>query len=281
LSAAKVYATVSHRHVYGLLFRVLWPLAAQRAFATFDLEYPEQLQGPVSNGQVLVSSPALLKRIGHLPAGEARWRAVFSSGGMLAPEAVADATRVLGVAPIEVLGSTETSGVGWRHAAPRFVAFPSVELRTSADELLEVRSPFSGCDDWLRMGDRVRLHEDGGIELLGRADRIAKIEDKRISLAEIEAQLGAHPWVKDSAAVALDRGGRQQIGAVVELNDRGRTALAERGRAALGRELKAALRGKIDAVAMPRVFRYCDSIPVDAQGKRQAAALAALFAAPR
>jgi len=281
LSAAKVYATVSHRHVYGLLFRVLWPLAAQRAFATFDLEYPEQLQGPVSNGQVLVSSPALLKRIGHLPAGEARWRAVFSSGGMLAPEAVADATRVLGVAPIEVLGSTETSGVGWRRAAARFAAFPSVELRTSADELLEVRSPFSGCDDWLRMGDRVRLHEDGGIELLGRADRIAKIEDKRISLAEIEAQLGAHPWVKDSAAVALDRGGRQQIGAVVELNDRGRTALAERGRAALGRELKAALRGKIDAVAMPRVFRYCDSIPVDAQGKRQAAALAVLFGASR
>jgi acyl-coenzyme A synthetase/AMP-(fatty) acid ligase len=282
LSAAQVYATVSHRHVYGLLFRVLWPLGAQRAFATFDLEYPEQLQGPVSNGQVLVSSPALLKRIGHLAAGEARWRAVFSSGGMLSAEAGADATRVLGVAPIEVLGSTETSGVGWRRvAAPRFAALPSVELRTSADELLEVRSPFSGCDDWLRMGDRVRLHEDGGIELLGRADRIAKIEDKRISLAEIEAQLGAHPWVKDSAAVALDRGGRQHIGAVVELNASGRAALAERGRAALGRELRAALRGRIDAVAMPRVFRYRDSIPVDAQGKRQAAALAALFAASR
>jgi acyl-coenzyme A synthetase/AMP-(fatty) acid ligase len=277
-----VYATVSHRHVYGLLFRVLWPLGAHRPFATFDLEYPEQLLGPLSNGHVLVSSPALLKRIGHLAAGEARWRAVFSSGGVLPTEAGADATRVLGVAPIEVLGSTETSGVGWRRAAaPRFVAFPSVELRTSADELLEVRSPFSGSNDWLRMGDRVRLHEGGGIELLGRADRIAKIEDKRISLREIETHLAGHPWVKDSAAVALDRGGRQHVGAVVELNERGRAALAERGRAALGRELRAALRGKIEAVAVPRVFRYCDRIPVDAQGKRQAAALAALFAAPR
>ncbi len=282
LGAAQVYATVSHRHVYGLLFRVLWPLSAHRPFATFDLEYPEQLLGTVSNGQVLVSSPALLKRIGHLAAGEARWRAVFSSGGMLPAEAGADAARVLGVAPIEVLGSTETSGVAWRRAAAvRFAALPSVELRTSADELLEVRSPFSGSNDWLCMGDRVRLHEDGGIELLGRADRVAKIEDKRISLSEIETHLAAHPWVKDSAAVALDRGGRQHIGAVVELNERGRAALAERGRAAMGRELRATLRGKIDAVAVPRVFRYRDGIPVDAQGKRQAAALAALFAAPR
>jgi acyl-coenzyme A synthetase/AMP-(fatty) acid ligase len=49
----------------------------------------------------------------------------------------------------------------------------------------------------------------------------------------------------------------------------------------MGRELRAALRGKIDAVAVPRVFRYRDGIPVDAQGKRQAAVLAALFAAPR
>jgi len=282
LSGARVYATVSHRHVYGLLFRVLWPLSGRRPFATFDLEYPEQLLGPVSNGQVLVSSPALLKRIGHLPAGEARWRAVFSSGGVLPMEAGADAARVLGVSPIEVLGSTETSGVGWRRAGvARFAALPSVELRTSADDLLEVRSPFSGCDDWLRMGDRVRLHPGGGIELLGRADRIAKIEDKRISLSEIETHLGAHPWVKDSAAVALDRAGRQHIGAIVELTESGRAALADRGRAAMGRELRAALRGKIDAVAVPRVFRYRDGIPVDAQGKRQAAALAALFAVPR
>jgi acyl-coenzyme A synthetase/AMP-(fatty) acid ligase len=224
----------------------------------------------------------LLKRLGHLAAGEARWRAVFSSGGVLPDEAGADATRVLGVAPIEVLGSTETSGVGWRRVGtPRFAPFPSVELRTSSEELLEVRSPFSGVSDWLRMGDRVHLLAEGGIELLGRADRIAKIEDKRISLPEIEARLGEHPWVKDSAAVALERGGRQHIGAVIELSESGRAALAERGRAALSRELRAALRGKIDAVGVPRVFRYRDGIPVDAQGKRQAAALAALFAGPR
>jgi len=189
----------------------------------------------------------------------------------------AAAARVLGVPPIEVLGSTETSGVAWRTApAQRFTPFPSVELRVSADELLEVRSPFSGADDWQRMGDRARL-DGGAIELLGRADRVAKIEDKRVSLTEIETALMAHRFVKDAAAVALERRGRQYVGAVVELTVDGRAALAG-GRAALGAELRRAVRGKVDAVAVPRVFRYRDAIPVDAQGKRQVAALAALFA---
>ena len=43
VGTARVYSTVSHRHVYGMLFSVLWPLLQRRPFATFRLEYPEQL----------------------------------------------------------------------------------------------------------------------------------------------------------------------------------------------------------------------------------------------
>jgi len=273
------YSTVSHRHVYGLLFRVLWPLLGGRPFATFNLEYPEQLQGDVGEGHVLISSPALLKRIGHLPARSARWHAVFSSGGVLPPEAAADARRVLGVDTTEILGSTETSGVAWRTAGtPAFATLPSVEVRATRDELLEVRSPFSGHVGWQVMGDRVAFRGDGRFELLGRADRVAKIEDKRVSLTEIEGHLSAHRYVKDVVVLPLDDGARQRIGAVVELTGAGRTALEELGRAAVGAELKAVLRGKIDAIALPRKFRFPDAIPVDAQGKRQIAQLARLFA---
>src|SRR5690554_3511416 len=37
IANAKVYGTVSHQHIYGLLFRVLWPLASGRCF------YSEQM----------------------------------------------------------------------------------------------------------------------------------------------------------------------------------------------------------------------------------------------
>ena len=279
VGTSRFYSTVSHRHVYGLLFRVLWPLLAERPFATFNLEYPEQLQGEVGEGHVLVSSPALLKRIGHLQTQSGRWRAVFSSGGVLPADAAADARRVLGVDTTEILGSTETSGVAWRTAgAPAFSTLPSVEVRASQEEMLEVRSPFSGHAGWQVMGDRVAFRADGSFDLLGRADRVAKIEDKRVSLTEIEGHLAVHRYVKDVVVLPLDDGARQRIGAVVELTVPGRAALEELGRAAVGAELKAALRGKIDAIALPRMFRFPDPIPVDAQGKRQSAQLARLFA---
>jgi acyl-coenzyme A synthetase/AMP-(fatty) acid ligase len=278
LATARVLSTVSHRHVYGLLFRVLWPLLERRPFATFDLEYPEQLTGTIGEGNVLVSSPALLKRVGHLPAGSGSWRAIFSSGGVLAEDAVADATRVLGACPAQILGSTETSGVAWRASAPGFSTLPGVEVRAAGDSVLEVRSAFSGQEGWVAMGDRVRFDADGTFALLGRADRVVKIEDKRVSLTEIERGLLEHAWVKDAAAVALVDGARQFIGAAIELADAGRAALRDRGHAAVAAALKAALRGRIDAIAVPRRFRFPSALPIDSQGKRQVAKLEELFA---
>jgi acyl-coenzyme A synthetase/AMP-(fatty) acid ligase len=189
--------------------------------------------------------------------------------------------RVLGVCAVEVLGSTETSGVAWRCQMPpdptSFANMPTVETRLAADDFLEARSPFSGQAGWLRMGDRVRLIDEGRFELLGRGDHLAKIEDKRVSLAEIEHYLLESPWIKDVAAVALDDGVRQYVGAVVQLSPTGATELARRGRRSFNEALKALLRPRIERVALPRKFRYVDALPADPQGKRQRALLEDLF----
>ena len=282
LGKARVYSTVSHRHVYGLLFRVLWPLVTGRPFATYDLEYPEQLIDGRGAGETLVSSPALLKRVGHLPVAAGSWRAVFSSGGLLPATAAADATRVLGACPVEVLGSTETSGVAWRRqqradGAVNFAAMPKVEVRHGAEDLLEVRSPVSGQTQWLSMGDRVRFVGASEFELLGRGDHLAKIEDKRVSLAEIERCLLETGWVQDAGAVALDGRTRQFVGVVLQLGSAGAAELKQRGRRAFNEALKTALRSRIEAVALPRKFRYVEEIPVNAQGKRSPASLKELF----
>jgi acyl-coenzyme A synthetase/AMP-(fatty) acid ligase len=142
---------------------------------------------------------------------------------------------------------------------------------------LEVRSPFAGVEGWQSMGDRAELRAGGRFELLGRVDRVAKIEDKRVSLSEIERCLAEHELVKDVAAVALEDDARQYVGAIVELTAAGREALAARGRRSVCTALRAWLRGRVDAVALPRVFRFPAAMPVDAQGKRQVAALVELF----
>lgn len=277
-----VYSTVSHRHVYGLLFRLLWPLVTGRAFANYDFEFPESLLSECGADAALVSSPALLKRIGHLQeeAGT-KWRIVFSSGGLLPEYAAKDASSLLGCWPTEVLGSTETSGVAWRQqtsgAATLWQTLPEVRVRQDEDEFLEVSSPFTGLSGWHRMGDKVRLETLRSFELLGRGDHIVKIEDKRVSLAEIEQNLAAHDWVSDAAAVAFDEAGRQYIGVVLELSDLGQAEIESSGRKALNRQLKEWLRDKTDPIALPRKFRYEDEIPVNPQGKRQQSVIRQLF----
>jgi len=280
---ARVYSTVSHRHVYGMLFRLLWPLVTQRAFAVFNFEYPENLLGEMATGGALVTSPALLKRIGHLkdPA-ETPWRAVFSSGGMLPEYAAKDASRLLGVCPTEVLGSTETSGVAWRQQLEKgadelWHSMPEVRVRQDEEGFLEVSSPFMGLSNWHRMGDKVRLETNRSFELLGRGDHIVKIEEKRVSLAEIEQRAVELPLVVDAAAAALEDGARQFVGLVVQLSESGLEELNEQGNKQINATIRRSLRSKLDPVAVPKKFRFVDSIPVNAQGKRQAETLRDLF----
>jgi acyl-coenzyme A synthetase/AMP-(fatty) acid ligase len=283
IGAGRIFATVSHEHVYGLLFRVLWPLVTRRAFATFNLEYPENLLSDVSSNAALVTSPALLKRLGHLDEADAcRWSIVFSSGGLLPDYAAHDAMRFLGTCPVEVLGSTETSGVAWRRqdkrgAAEAWHTLPEVRVRQDGDGFLEVSSPFMGLSSWHRMGDKVRLESNRSFELLGRGDHIVKIEEKRVSLAEIEQRAIELPDVTDAAATALEHGTRQYVGLVLQLSDSGKQALEKHGRKETGARLRVALGDKLDPVAVPKKLRYVDVIPVNPQGKRRPDDIRALF----
>lgn len=283
IGGGRVYSTVSQRHVYGLLFRLLWPLLTRRAFASFDFDYPEQLLGTVGDGNTLVTSPALLKRIGHLPAEQAGgWNIIFSSGGMLPLQAARDADRLLGCTPVEVLGSTETSGVAWRRQQEhgeqeRWHTLPEVRVRQDEEGFLEVSSPFMGLSAWHRMGDKVRLDTGRSFELLGRGDHIVKIEEKRVSLAEVEQCASRLPLVADAAAAALEDDARQYVGLAVQLSESGRAELETNGRKAVSDMIRQALRDSLDPVAVPKKFRYVEEIPVNPQGKREAAVVQDLF----
>src|SRR5262245_22187389 len=64
LGAVDVITTVSHQHIYGLLFNVLWPLTAGRAIDAKTYYFPQQLAGAAGERDgLLVSSPAYLKRL--------------------------------------------------------------------------------------------------------------------------------------------------------------------------------------------------------------------------
>ena len=278
---AEIHGTVSHQHIYGLLFRVLWPLSASRRFAPRRLDYNEQLTRLGPDPVVLVASPAHLKR---LPANQ-DWsrlsrglRAAFSSGGPLPADAAHDVQRLWGLAAIEVFGSTETGGIAWRRsgiASPPWQALPGVEWRLR-DGALEIRSPHLPDAAWHATQDRAVAGSGGGFELRGRADRIVKVEERRISLSAIERRLLASPLLADARVVALP-GHRILLALAAVPSDAGHQVLDQAGRAGLAAQLRAWLAGHADAIALPRRWRFLDALPMDAQGKCSERRLAALF----
>lgn len=287
---AAILATVSHQHIYGLLFKILWPLSSGRAIHAISIAFPEALAPAMAAGPcVLIASPAHLKRLpDHLDwSGAARMlRGVFSSGGPLAPETAFAMGAVLGKVPVEVYGSSETGGVAWRQrkvgADDSWLPFPTVQWRLGEDNGLEVRSPHLPDDAWLALADRAESATRGGEQrfvLRGRSDRIVKIEEKRVSLTAMEATLTGTGLAAEARVVLCDpvAGERQRVAAFVVPTTAGRTLLATGGKTALNARLRTALAATVELVALPRRWRYLDQMPVNAQGKTTLAALLALL----
>lgn len=288
LDGAEVLATVSHQHIYGLLFRVLWPLQAGRAIHAHGYDLPEALALALAQRPcLLVASPAYLKRLpDHLDwQGAAhQLRAVFSSGGMLTADASLHAGGLLGIAPIEVYGSSETGGIAWRQRRPdagdSWRPLPFVEWRVSEpDHLLEVCSEQVGPGGWLELADRIAADGNGGFVLQGRSDRIVKIEEKRVSLEAVEAALTGCDLALEARVIVCPEhaGGRQALAAFVVLTPAGKALHEASGKAALNKHFREVLAHAVEAVALPRRWRYLELMPVDAQGKTTHAQLLALL----
>ena len=276
----RVLASVSHQHIYGLLFRILLPLALGRPFDRRSIDYPEQLALQTAPW-ALIASPAFLSRLDPaIPA--AGCRLIVSSGGPLQPGDAQQAKLLLGQLPVEIFGSSETGGIGWRQrhqVQTPWTTLPGVEVRVGPDQCLLLRSPFLPTAEWLDCADRI-LMTGAGFELLGRQDRVVKLEEKRISLDEVEARLQALAEVESAAVLPLQQGQRQILGAVLVLSEAGASRWAELGPGRFLLALRQQLRPWLEPVALPRSVRRVEQMPVNAQGKRPWPQLKELFDEP-
>lgn len=288
-SGNAVLATVPPYHIYGLLFRVLWPLATARAFSRDLISYPEELVSAAENGtgSMLISSPAFLKRalsvldLEHLKKFVGP---IFSSGGLLPPPIAAAYNGVLSKPIVEVYGSTETGGIGYRsimdaEAPAPWRPLPNVEIAIDKHERLTVRSPFLPENEWFLTSDRASPLPDGCFTLKGRADRVVKIEEQRVSLPEIERRLAECTTVELARVVQLasETRDRQILAAVIEPSETGWDMLAAEGRRSFRQHLLDVLKPYLAPVVLPRKWRFVTRIPEDDRGKTSQASLIALF----
>lgn len=285
LGSATILGSVATQHIYGLLFRVLWPLCAGRAFLRRAQPFPEDLQRESlasGNNFAWVASPALLKRMGdnlNWPALRAV-RQVFSSGGALPAETAAELQNLLGQWPTEIYGSSETGGIAWRQGGELWTPFAGVELGQNSEGALHLTSPYLPAGHREQTADAVELQTDGRFALRGRLDRIIKLEEKRISLPMLEQALSSHEWLSD-ARLGVVQEGRAYLGALVALSPAGLHALRNQGRKTVTETLRRHLAGHCEAIALPRRWRLLAQLPYNNQGKLAQATVEALLAEPR
>lgn len=269
LGVSAALATVSHQHIYGLLFRVLWPLSARRCFHSQAYVNPEALASVIQHGSAYwIASPAHLKRLDQNSPWEsiAELKAVFSSGGVLLDNAAQQIFASAGQSVIEVYGSSETGGIAWRRQDRAWTLFAGLELICTDSSWL-LHSPYlqAGAGDF-QLDDNITLLDNGRFMLHGRLDRIVKIEEKRLSLVELEQRLTALPWIDEAHTLVITKN-RDIVAAVVVLSREGLEYAITHGRNRLIRQLREALELWFEIMVLPRKWLFVNTMPLTNQGK--------------
>ncbi|WP_370280761.1 AMP-binding protein [Pontibacterium sp.] len=283
--AAVVLATVSHQHLYGMTFRLFWPISTGRVFECELCEYSEDIvrQASAIDLFTLISSPSHLGRLNDGLDWESvggKCVSAYSSAAPLMKEDSLQASNLLNAAIMEIYGSSETGAIAWRvqnreQEDALWLPLPKVQLSTEEGGALMVVSPYSDSGEPFTLADQVKFSGEA-FQLLGRMDRIAKVEGKRVSLVAIEQCLHQSNLVKVAKALTISRK-RVETVVVAELTDEGKLLLGDKGRRHLVSSLKRWLAPNFEAVVVPRRWRFVDQLPYNKQGKLPLGVLQRMF----
>jgi long-chain acyl-CoA synthetase len=233
------------------------------------------LSGPDDGGRRGNGSSAPLAD----PAGLPGLRQAVSAGAPLAAGTATGITRRFGFAFCNCYGSSEAGAATLTRLAGDdsddvSIPLPGVETRVEEGELLlrssslaagrttsdgATMTPLAGEDGWYRTGDLAEHAgtTPGGFRLLGRLGSLINVAGKKVSPAEVERVLAAHPAVAEVQVVAAADAARGQV-PIARVVLRGSTPTAE---------LIGWCRDRMPPHHVPRSIRPVAELPRSATGK--------------
>ena len=267
----KVYSTVNHHHIYGLLFTALLPIATGLPFRRHRIDFPTELANIAGDAAVIASSPAFLKRLSAETDKAIAFKCppiIYSSGGPLPEDVARKACELTGYWPMEIYGSTETGGIAYRQSknGPVWTPFEVCKMSVAENGCLNIKSSYILEAEGFTTGDLVDLYDDGRFLLKGRSDSIVKIEEKRISLPEVENRLKQTGLVQDVRVVPMV-GKRQYLAAAIVLNEAGREKFAGLPKLTINNFFHDHLLKFIENTVSPKKWRYLEELPQNTEGK--------------
>ena len=277
----KVYSTVNHHHIYGLLFTALLPIATGLPFRRHRIDFPTELANIAGDAAVIASSPAFLKRLSAETDKAIAFKCppiIYSSGGPLPEDVARKACELTGFWTMEIYGSTETGGIAYRQSknGPVWKPFEVCQMSVAENGCLNIKSSYILEADGFTTGDLVELYDDGRFLLKGRSDSIVKIEEKRISLPEVENRLKQTGLVQDVRVVPMV-GKRQYLAAAIVLNEAGREKFAGASKLTINNYFHDYLLKFIENTVSPKKWRYLEELPQNTEGKIRMRDIQSLF----
>lgn len=269
------FSSVSHRHMFGLTFKVFLPLALGASVIADELNYPEAILGLELANHVFIASPVLLGALVQSPAASSlkNLSGIVSAGSPLKKELRDKLGKICDARIVEIYGSTET-GIVARDEGRGLRLFGAVNAGLDGRGALNVSSPW--CE-FFQTNDAASIDE-GRLALQGRIDRIVKLNDKRVSLESIEAKLLESGLLADCYCAPHPK--FKRIAALLEFNVEGLKKFRKIGKKGVADELKELL--KLEFKNSVRYFKIVEKMPRNQQGKFEKSEFEnALFASPK
>jgi long-chain acyl-CoA synthetase len=205
----RILGAVPAHHIYGFLFTVLLP-AHLGGLEVVDVRAaaPAALAGMVRAGDLVVAHPGWWEAVQRVEPAFAPGIVGVTSAAPC-PDPLAAALAAAGLRLLQVYGSSETAGVGWRDAAGAPYALLPYWRRSDDDAVLERELPDGGTGAY-PLQDRLVWTGDGLFLPEGRRDDAVQVGGVNVFPAYVAEVLRMHPEVREAAVrpMRADEGAR-------------------------------------------------------------------------
>ena len=184
----RILSLVPPHHIYGFLFTVLLPARLGCGVEDLAGRGPGALGRVIGGGDLAIGTPHLLSRALPFCGGPRQAAAITSTAP--APSDLWDMARAAGLSGlVEIYGSSESAGVGWRNAPE--AAFGLLPHLAPGDPPLRHGVP-------LPLQDQLGWEVDGRFRVQGRRDGAVQVGGHNVHPAEIAAEIARHPLVAEA-----------------------------------------------------------------------------------
>lgn len=257
----RVLSAVPAHHIYGFLFTVLLP-ARLGDVPVLDVRQhtPQSLCQILREGDLVISHPAhwalVARHARRLPAGV---RGVTSTAPC--PDEVASELAQRGLSELlQIYGSSETAGIGWRLDARSPFTLMPFWSRDGQDDSRLWRCGPDGARESHRLQDRLCWHDERSFGVRGRNDEAVQVGGINVFPAHVRQVLLEHPGVADAAVRLMAPHEGARLKAFVVAHD---ASDLEGLRAELERWVQA----RLGAPERPKAFSFGSALPTGATGK--------------